>query len=196
MAKKKKQNAVGIFFSFFLKAIVIILGLVILAMGAYLLKYTLTIEENKEEEKTVDDSVLINENAEDALASATDPDGYDELLFDGETETQDATGTIGLNYEDKIVVLNGTETKGLAGAWKERFEAAGFTNVEAGNCFSTSVETSKIVVTEEGTGGNLDTVIEDVPIEYGSADTVECDVSKDGVKAFVIIGKDKDIVSQ
>ena len=38
MAKKKKQSAMGLFFAFFLKAVVIILGLVILAMSAFLVK--------------------------------------------------------------------------------------------------------------------------------------------------------------
>ena len=53
MAKKKKKSAAGIFFLFFLKAIVIILGLVILAMGAYLVKYTLTAD-NKEKDQGFD----------------------------------------------------------------------------------------------------------------------------------------------
>ena len=58
MAKrKKKQSAVGIFFSFFLKAVVIILGLVILAMSAYLVKELISMKNNETEAKA-DDSAF------------------------------------------------------------------------------------------------------------------------------------------
>ena len=195
MAKKKKQSAVGIFFSFFLKAIVIILGLVILAMGAYLLRYTLTAEAENEDEVTVDESVLVS-GSDDPLASGSDADDYDALLFDGEAETVESAESVDLSYEDKIVILNATDTKGLAGAWKDKFVAAGFQNVEVGNLFGNSWENSKIIVTEEGSGSNLNTVIENAPVEFGSPDSIECDAAMDGAKAIVIIGTDNDIVSQ
>ena len=50
MSQNNKQSPVGLFLSFFLKAIVIILGLVILAMSAYLIK-TIISNKNAEKEK-------------------------------------------------------------------------------------------------------------------------------------------------
>ena len=83
MAKKKKKNAAGIFFLFFLKAIVIILGLVILAMGAYLVKYTLTADDRKQEQE-FDESLLVDSDRDELLASDTDsskPEN-ENLLYD------------------------------------------------------------------------------------------------------------------
>ena len=195
MAKKKKKNAAGIFFLFFLKAIVIILGLVILAMGAYLIKYTMSAD-NKKSEQEFDDSMLVDNDRDDLLASDTDSAlSDDKLLFDNE-EGAVTEASKDIASDDKIVVLNATETAGLAAAWKERLAEKGFTKVETGNYLGESFEKSKIVVTEEGTGNNLSEIISGASVENGSADSVDCDADKDGVKAFIIIGNSDDIVSE
>ena len=183
MAKKQKKSAVGIFFSFFLKAVVIILGLVILAMGAYLVKYTLTASDEKEEKQ--DDSVLVDGDEDDlfeTVTDASDSEDDESLLFD-----EEETAGEDLPTDAKIVVLNGSEVSGVAGAWKDKFVEAGFTNVDVGNYSGEVQQSSKIVVTEEGTGGNLANVL-DAPVEFGEASSVSCDVSTDGVKAFIIVG--------
>ena len=195
MAKKNKKNPAGIFFLFFLKAIVIILGLVILAMGAYLIKYTMSAD-NKKSEQEFDDSMLVDNDHDDLLASDTDSSlSEDKLLFDNE-EGAVTEASKDIASDDKIVVLNATETAGLAAAWKERLAEKGFTKVETGNYLGESLEKSKIVVTEEGTGNNLSEIISGASVENGSADSVDCDADKDGVKAFIIIGNSDDIVSE
>ena len=195
MAKKNKKNPAGIFFLFFLKAIVIILGLVILAMGAYLIKYTMSAD-NKKSEQEFDDSMLVDNDRDDLLASDTDSAlSDDKLLFDNE-EGAVTEASKDIASDDKIVVLNATETAGLAAAWKERLAEKGFTKVETGNYLGESFEKSKIVVTEEGTGNNLSEIISGASVENGSADSVDCDADKDGVKAFIIIGNSDDIVSE
>ena len=196
MAKKNKKNPAGIFFLFFLKAIVIILGLVILAMGAYLIKYTMSAD-NKKSEQEFDDSMLVDNDRDDLLASDTDSAlSDDKLLFDNE-EGAVTEASKDIASDDKIVVLNATETAGLAAAWKERLAEKGFTKVETGNYLGESLEKSKIVVTEEGrTGNNLSEIISGASVENGSADSVDCDADKDGVKAFIIIGNSDDIVSE
>ena len=55
MAKKKKQSAMGLFFAFFLKAVVIILGLVILAMSAFLVK-TVIMAKDTESQSEADEN--------------------------------------------------------------------------------------------------------------------------------------------
>ena len=201
MAKKKKQNALGIFFSFFLKAVVIILGLVILAMGAYLIRYALKEDNERKEEKKIQDSALSQVSDDALFETATDATGEDEdILFDteGDQPADEASteGETSLGLDAKLLVLNATETAGLAAAWKEKFTAAGYTDVQTGNYYGGPLDSSRIVVTEEGKGAELNSVLENVTIEYGNGEAIECDVSKEGVKAIIVIGNSNDIVSQ
>ena len=56
-SKKKKNSTAGLFFTFFLKAIVIILGLVILAMSVYLVKQII-LQKNSEADSISDEAVF------------------------------------------------------------------------------------------------------------------------------------------
>lgn len=192
MAKKKKKNAAGIFFLFFLKAIVIILGLVILAMGAYLVKYTLTADDRKQEQE-FDESLLVDSDRDELLASDTDsskPENENLLYDDSEGSKAD------LGADDKIVVLNATETSGLAAAWKDKLAEAGFTTIETGNYFGGSQDSTRIVYTEEISSSKIAELFPEATMETGTQDNIECDLDKDGVKVFIIIGNSDDIVSQ
>ena len=192
MAKKKKKNAAGIFFLFFLKAIVIILGLVILAMGAYLVKYTLTADDRKQEQE-FDESLLVDSDRDELLASDTDsskPENENLLYDDSEGSQAD------LGADDKIVVLNATETSGLAAAWKDKLAEAGFTTIETGNYFGGSQDSTRIVYTEEISSSKIAELFPEATVETGTQDNIECDLDKDGVKVFIIIGNSDDIVSQ
>ena len=188
MAKrKKKQSAVGIFFSFFLKAVVIILGLVILAMSAYLVKELISMKNNETEAKA-DDSAFEDDQEDDLLANASDGDA---VLFETDEETTEAaetTDTAALPKDASIVVLNATETAGLASVWKETLEVQGYTNVQVGNYTNGILDTSKIVVVEEGTGSALQQILPNAKMETLPADQVSCDISTEGVQAFLIIG--------
>lgn len=188
MAKrKKKQSAVGIFFSFFLKAVVIILGLVILAMSAYLVKELISMKNNETEAKA-DDSAFEDDQEDDLLANASDGDA---VLFETDEETTEAaetTDTADLPKDASIVVLNATETAGLAAIWKETLEVQGYTNVQVGNYTNGILDTSKIVVVEEGTGSALQQILPNAKMETLPADQVSCDISTEGVQAFLIIG--------
>ena len=192
MAKKKKKNAAGIFFLFFLKAIVIILGLVILAMGAYLVKYTLTADDRKQEQE-FDESLLVDSDRDELLASDTDsskPENENLLYDDSEGSKAD------LGADGKIVVLNATETSGLAAAWKDKLAEAGFTTIETGNYFGGSQDSTRIVYTEEISSSKIAELFPEATVETGTQDNIECDLDKDGVKVFIIIGNSDDIVSQ
>lgn len=188
MAKrKKKQSAVGIFFSFFLKAVVIILGLVILAMSAYLVKELISMKNNETEAKA-DDSAFEDDQEDDLLTNASDGDA---VLFETDEETTEAaetTDTAALSKDASIVVLNATETAGLAAVWKETLEVQGYTNVQVGNYTNGTLDTSKIVVVEEGTGSALQQILPNAKMETLPADQVSCDISTEGVQAFLIIG--------
>ena len=190
MAKrKKKQSAVGIFFSFFLKAVVIILGLVILAMSAYLVKELISMKSNETEAKA-DDSAFEDDQEDDLLNNASESDA-DAVLFETDEESTEAaeeSGTAALPKDASIVVLNATETAGLAAVWKETLEVQGYTNVQVGNYTNGVLDTSKIVVVEEGTGSALQEILPNAKMETLPADQVSCDISTEGVQAFLIIG--------
>ena len=190
MAKrKKKQSAVGIFFSFFLKAVVIILGLVILAMSAYLVKELISMKSNETEAKA-DDSAFEDDQEDDLLNNASEGDA-DAVLFETDEESTEAaeeSGTAALPKDASIVVLNATETAGLAAVWKETLEVQGYTNVQVGNYTNGVLDTSKIVVVEEGTGSALQEILPNAKMETLPADQVSCDISTEGVQAFLIIG--------
>ena len=191
MAKQKKQQtAVGLFFSFFLKAVVIILGLVILAMSAYLIKAVI-LDRTNETEKKADDSAF-EDDQEDELLNAK-PTDTDALLYE---DAEAAKQPEGLPYDASIVVLNATATSGLAGAWKDKLTELGYTNVQAGNYTKDPLESSKIVVVEEGTAGGLAEILPNAKLEVLPANEVACDIPTDGVQAFLIIGASDDIVAQ
>lgn len=192
MAKKKKKSAAGIFFLFFLKAIVIILGLVILAMGAYLVKYTLTAD-NKEKDQGFDESLLVDSDRDELLASETDSDrAKDEnMLFENE---DGAGGVVEIASDDKIIVLNATETSGLAATWKQKLSEEGFSSIDTGNYLNGAQDTTRIVVAEGYSGDKLLNVVSDASVETGNVDEVACDCDTEDVKAIIIIGTNNDIV--
>ena len=172
--KNNQPSAAGLFLSFFLKATVIILGLVILAMGVFLIKQIISLK-NTESEKASDEAVFEDDNQTDDLMMASSGDS-DKLLYDGDGSVQDGSGTRELGFDASIVVLNATETEGLAGAWKEKLEAEGFSNIQCGNYTNGYLDTSKIVVTSENTGGNLQRYMPGATMETLPGDQVSCDV--------------------
>ena len=109
------------------------------------------------------------------------------------SETTEATSEETVSStEAKILVLNSTETKGLAAAWADKLKAAGFTNVETGNYSAEELTDSKIVVTEEGMGQDLVSQFSNAAVTVGEAPS-GIDVSTDGYSIFIIIGTADDI---
>ena len=197
MAKKKKQSAMGLFFAFFLKAVVIILGLVILAMSAFLVK-TVIMAKDTESQSEADENAFEEDQEDELLTSQEFSD--DELLYD------DSQAEVGADGEEistsneiakdaSIVVLNGTQTAGLAAAWKEKLAEQGFTNIQTGNYLNGTLETSKLVTSDE-TLSALQGGPEGVEIEVASSDSVATDVPPEGVVVYLLVGWDNDIVSQ
>ncbi|MBO4591795.1 MAG: LytR C-terminal domain-containing protein [Eubacterium sp.] len=192
-SKKKKDSTIGMFFSFFLKATVIILGLVILAMSVYLVKQVI-LQKNSEAENKSDEAVFEDDQKDELMMSSVGD--AEVLLYDNEDDKLDGSGKGDIGFDAKIIVLNATETEGLAGAWKGKLEEQGFKNVEVGNYTDGVLESSKIVVTTEKTGGNLQQYLPEAAMETMSADQVPSDVSGDGIAAFFIIGNSDNILAE
>lgn len=194
MARSKKRSAFGIFCSFFLKAMVIILGLVILAMGTYLAWHA--IKNSAQDDAELSEEEALMDGGKDDLMTSTKTDA--ELLYDnGEDEglfTTDESGEA-ISSDDYIIVLNATETAGLAGAWRDKLNENGYTNVVAANYLDGYLDRSRIIAVE---GVNLATIrnlMNDPEAENGTVDSVSTDAeTTEGVKAFIIIGRNDNIL--
>ena len=149
----KKQSAVGLFFSMFLRAVVVILGLVIVALTALVIHKLITRNSGAPEAPatTVDANVL------------TEAETMDELLYNDtsisteeatEAVTEEATEEPALSTDKTILVLNSTNVTGLAGRWCERLGENGYTNTKAAD-YTQSLETTKIVSIQDGVGKDL-----------------------------------------
>lgn len=197
MAKrKKKQTAVGLFFSFFLKAIVIILGLVILAMSAFLIKAVISTKQSESDEISEGDAFEDDQSDELLTAEATEDDA---VLFEDESAQGEDSGAIKseIAMDASIVVLNATETAGLAAAWRDKLTEMGFTNLQTGNYTGGTLDTSKIVLlSPDISADTIQGAVSNATVEQGSAEDVPCDVSSEGVQAYVIIGGSDNILAQ
>ena len=131
MSQNNKQSAAGLFLSFFLKATVIILGLVILAMAAYLIKASMA-NKSVEKEKKADNSAFEDNQTDELLENkATNTDAL--LYENAEAASEEAKNDGSLSKDASIVVLNATDVPGVAGKWKDKLVEAGYTNVQAGD---------------------------------------------------------------
>ena len=198
MARKKKKSAMGIFFAFFLKAIVIILGLVILAMSAFLVR-TVILAKDSESQSEADENAF-EEDQEDELLTAEEIKD-DSLLFDeseeGAVGGEEVSTSNEIAKDASIVVLNGTQTAGLAAAWKDKLAEQGYTNIQTGNYYGGDLATSRIVLVQDGlSGSSLQAYVANATVENGSADSISCDVSPEGVVCYVIIGGSDNILAQ
>lgn len=183
----KKKSVSGIFFSMFLRTVVIILAIVIVAMGVVLVKQKLN-RKNTDiaGDSEVDESIL------------TEEDGQDVLLGSPEDNTGGEEGGAvqqNTSFDKKIVVLNGTETKGLAGHWRDTLASYGYQNLDAKNYYS-RLEQTKVLAAEDGVGTDLLQYFPNADYQVGTLTSDETDASVDGVDIFVIIGTSDDVLSQ
>ena len=177
---KKKQSASGIFFSMFLRAVVVILAIVIVCLIVALVR-SLIHGKNVKDESTGNTGVVASENQSDPLLTAE--------------ATEATTEAPKVDYGIKIAVLNGTQTNGLAGAWKEKLNGDGYTSVEAGN-FEGTTENTKIYILKEGKGAEIAAYFQGATMETGEFNKDETDVDITGVDVLVIIGTKDDILAQ
>lgn len=142
----KKQSVVGLFFSMFLRAAVVILGIAIIVFGVVILV-----------------KVVKNDGAEDTPGTTvsdnilTEADGRDDLLYNTTAESADdgqTTEQAAASYDKNILVLNSTGIAGVAGGWCTTLNEAGYNNTMAAD-YTTTIETTRIVSKVDGVGMDL-----------------------------------------
>lgn len=180
MRQKKQQSAVGIFFSMFLRAIVIILGIVIFLFIIFFIVKVAKSGKDKSGQITVDESVL------------TDAEGHDDLITSPSTESTEAPAEqVTPSYDKHILVLNSTDTSGLAGRWCEKLSAMGYANNYAASYTAGTLDTTKIVAKVDGDGKDLLAIFPGSTYEVGDV-TEGADESSEGYDIIVIIGRSDD----
>ena len=166
----KKPATSYLFFGAFLKAVVILLIFVILGMGAYLTKNLIQIYKNGVTTE-IDESVFSNDNQVDDLLMAT-PDEADTEETAEEASSEEAEEDQGITTP--VVVLNGTNTPGIAGYYQQKIQDLGYSNVTAANYQPVDGATSantKIYVSAEGMGEDMKALFADPTYITGKIDS-------------------------
>lgn len=142
----KKQSVAGLFFSMFLRAAVVIVGLAIIIFGIVILVTVVKKDDDSyAPATTVGDSIL------------TEADGRDDLIYNTAENTEpadDTTAQIVASYDKNILVLNSTGIAGIAGGWCTTLNEAGYNNTMAAD-YTTTLETTRIVAKQDGVGQDL-----------------------------------------
>jgi len=173
MSGKKQQTAAGLFFSMLLRAAVIILGLAIVAFGAFFVMQALKGNTAKDTPATT-----LDENAltDSQITPSTEAETTEAAQ---EAETVSAT-------DRKILVLNSTDIAGLAGRWCDTLNANGYANTNASD-YTEALADTKIVAREDGVGKELVQYFANASYEVGTV-TSNVTESTDGYDVVIIIG--------
>lgn len=177
----KRQSVAGLFFSMFLRAAVIILGIAIVVFGIVFLTKVMKGDGNKTKTPatTIGDNVLTDAEARDDLL-------YNDTTLPGNSDNSQSTPGSETSYDKKILVLNSTDEVGLAGRWCDELSGHGYNNTEASD-YSEALATTKIVSTTAGVGEDLIAYFNGATYEVGVVSS-GVSVSTDGFDIVIIIG--------
>lgn len=192
---KKKKNVAGIFFGSLLRAFVVIGAFVIIALGVIIVKQV--ISDGGKKPSSGSSTSNYADGQRDELLTAEQKKQQadaDEKKDDEKKKDDDKKAITGnINYNAPVVVLNGTQTPGLAGEWVNRLKDAGFTNVQPGNYFSETTGTK--VYSSDGSGAALTELFKDAESVTGMIDQVETDMPLSDGQIVVVISKSDDVLS-
>lgn len=154
----KKESPVGLFFGILLRGVVVIIGIAIAVLGILILLKVVKSDHNKiEPATTVGDSILTEADAkDDQMYETTEATTAPPQAAEGEENS----------YHKNILVLNSTSTSGLAGRWCGKLNDAGYVNTFASD-YSTPLDTTRIVVKQEGIGTDLVSFFNGASYEVG-----------------------------
>lgn len=182
----KKQSMVGLFFSMFLRATVIILAIVIVVFGVVFISKVMQKEDGKDKgpATTASPNVLTEAEGHDELLY-TDPSETTEYITAADTEEEVVEEQI-MSYDANILVLNSTDEIGLAGRWCETLGGFGYNNTSASDYY-TPQEYTRIISTTPDLGTDLVQYFNNASYEVGTVTTGSSE-STDGYDIVIIIG--------
>lgn len=185
-----KKTILRVFGEAFLRSMVVLMAIAIIGFAAFFIikvntdKAQMAENSNTEENTTKSDDELQALVDEENAADTTDEVTTEEVT----TEEVTTEEKIISSKDKKILVLNSTGVAGLAKSWMNKLSSEGFTDVATGNYSLSSDAQTKIYVSEEGMGKDLEGYFSDATIEVGSLSS-GIDVSTTGVEIFIVIGK-------
>lgn len=183
----KKQSVAGLFFSMFLRASVVILGICIVVFGIVLItKAVNNGKDGKNTPTTVNSDILTQAEAHDDLMFNTAEDTEEDAEDAGENTEEEAPTYEVTSAGKNILVLNSTDVSGLAGRWCATLNENGYNNTFASDYF-TSVETTKIISKQEGVGEDLLQFFEGATYEVGDLDGGSSEPT-DNYDIIIIVG--------
>ena len=177
------KKVLRLFLETMLRALVIILAIGIVIMGALLIKTLVKNNSLKDSKKTTNGKEIVTEAGDENDPTFKNGDGES-----SGSDDSDESGSVA-STDAKILVINATGTSGVAGAWKTALEGKGYTSVEVGTYTQSAIATSKVCVS--GLYDGADLAAELTSPEMSTVDSVsasDCDVSIDGYDIIVIIG--------
>lgn len=170
----KKQTASGLFLAMFLRAAVIILGILIVIFTIFFLTQIIKNSASENNKTTVSDNVLTEAEAhDDFLYNTTEAT---EVAPAGDGAADNTTEPAGTSYDKQIVVLNSTDITGLAGRWCDKLNTYGYNDTVASD-FSTLQSATKIIAKVDGDGQDL--------LQYFNGATYEVGTVTEGTTAPV-----------
>ncbi len=141
------KKVLRLFLETMLRALVIILAIGIIIMGALLIKTLINNNSLTESKETENGSEIVTE-ADDSDDLTFTNGTADDSSSDGESE--------GVSSVDaKILVINAAGVSGVAGSWKTTLESMGYSSVEVGNYVAGTLSTTKVCVSGDYDGSDL-----------------------------------------
>lgn len=190
--KKTGKSRAGAFFTAFLKTIVIVCGILVLALAAVFARNLYRVSQEKSTEKVTDDSVFTDTQTDDLITA--------DVTESSPTDTSEASTEDQTDYGISILVLNGTNTAGAAGAVRTKLEDAGFTSVSVGDynpVDGATVPTTRILTKSGQSADGLKAYLADATVEEGTVDsslTIGEDggpANTEGADIIVLVGENE-----
>ncbi len=176
-----KKTILKVFGEAFLRSMVVLMAIVILGFSVF---FIIKVRSDKKQLAKIKTTEQGSTYSDDELQAMLDKENAGDTKEDATTEettTEEATVEEIPSTDKKIVVLNSTNTTGLAGKWQSKLSSNGFSNVGAGN-YSAGAETqTKIYVKEDGMGQDLVSFFSNATVEIGKPDTSACSVTKGNI---------------
>lgn len=197
-----KKTMLRLFGEAFLRSLVVLMAIVIVGFAAFFaIKVNSDKKELAEAEKKVETpeysedelhAMLEAENANDTEDMTTEEEVTEEPTTEETTEVEEIPST-----DKNILILNSTSVAGLASAWNDKLNSAGFANTAIGNYNSGSETQTKIYVAEQGMGLDLLPYFTNAVVVVGSLESSQYAIksgSIDTVDIFIVVGSDNTTV--
>lgn len=173
------KKAWKLFGEFFLKTIIVILGIAIVIFAIYFMIQVFGGGKDKPSNTNTGNSSNTSATISTVDLTSEEP-ASEEPVTEEPTSEEPATVEPISSVGHTIEVLNSTETAGVAKGWQTTLNEAGFNVTQIGNYETEGLTDSRIIVTQEGMGQDL--------LQYFPTATIVVGTIDSGVEIQIIVG--------